>query len=228
MAAFFITSTGTDIGKTFVTCALIRQLRAQGKAVHAIKPVISGYDDAHPEGSDTYLLAEALGLAWSPATADALSPYRYVAAQSPHLAAVLEGRTIPTENLLSFCQQHITARGQDTLLIEGAGGVMTPISDTLLTHQWIAHLQIPVILVVGSYLGSISHSLTALSVLSAQAIPVAAVIVSASPDSPVALEDTIASLERFSGLACPILPLPRHSENDTMTLLLPELTKVLK
>lgn len=228
MAAFFITSTGTDIGKTFVTCALIRQLRAQGKAVHAIKPVISGYDDTQPEGSDTYLLAEALGLAWSPATADALSPYRFLAAQSPHLAAAWEGRAIPTDDLLDFCTRRIQANAHDTLLIEGAGGMMTPISDTLLTHSWIARLQIPVILVVGSYLGSISHSLAALSVLAAQTTPVAAVIVSASPASSVTLEDTVATLQRFSGLDCPILPLPRHSENDTMTFLLAELTKVLK
>ncbi len=228
MGTYFITGTGTDIGKTFVTCALVRQLQAQGKPVHALKPVISGYNENNPEDSDTYLLTKALGLAWLPTTADALSPYRYRAAQSPHLAAAWEARPIPTEALLAFCQQAIAARAQDTLLIEGAGGVMTPINNTLLTHQWIARLQIPAILVVGSYLGSISHSLTAISALSSQDIPIAAVVICCSPDSPVALGDTMAAVERFSGLGCPILSLPRFDGSDTMTDLLPDLTKALQ
>jgi len=56
MSAVFITATGTDIGKTFVTAGLIRHLRALGREVDALKPVMTGFDPAHPEASDAGVL----------------------------------------------------------------------------------------------------------------------------------------------------------------------------
>ena len=61
MSAVFITATGTDIGKTFVTAGLIRHLRALGRDVDALKPVMTGFDPAHPEASDAGVLLAALG-----------------------------------------------------------------------------------------------------------------------------------------------------------------------
>ncbi|MGA2567607.1 MAG: AAA family ATPase, partial [Pseudolabrys sp.] len=61
MSAYFVTSTGTDIGKTFVTAGLIRYLREAGQAAHALKPVVSGYDPSVVETSDPAVLLKALG-----------------------------------------------------------------------------------------------------------------------------------------------------------------------
>ncbi|MGE5536655.1 MAG: ATP-dependent dethiobiotin synthetase BioD [Acidobacteriota bacterium] len=61
MPAIFVTSTGTDIGKTFVTSGLIRHLRHNGQSVDALKPVVSGYDSSVVETSDPAVLLEALG-----------------------------------------------------------------------------------------------------------------------------------------------------------------------
>jgi dethiobiotin synthetase len=61
MKAGFVTATGTDVGKTYVTSGIIRALREQGKPANAIKPLMSGYDPAAPAGSDAGILLEAMG-----------------------------------------------------------------------------------------------------------------------------------------------------------------------
>ena len=102
MAAYFVTSTGTDIGKTFVTAGLIRQLRIGGAAVDALKPVVSGYDSSVVETSDPAVLLGALG---RPVTADEverIAPWRFRAPLSPDLAAAREGRTIDFDALIAF------------------------------------------------------------------------------------------------------------------------------
>ena len=76
MAAYFVTSTGTDIGKTFVTAGLIRYLREAGQAVHALKPVVSGYDPSVVETSDPAVLLAALG---RPVAADEIAAHRALA-----------------------------------------------------------------------------------------------------------------------------------------------------
>lgn len=234
MSAYFITGTGTEVGKTFVTCLIIRQLRALSsrsgqadrscKRVRAIKPVISGYG---AERSDSRALAEALGLRWSEATENRLSPWRFAAPVSPHLAAEREGRTVETEALLAFCRAAVADAGGDTLLIEGAGGVMTPVNDTLLTADWIAALGIPAVLVAGSYLGAISHTLTAYETLAGRGVPLAGAVIVESAESGVTLADTLGSLRRFLPASRPILELPRRPEDATIPVDAPDLTRLL-
>jgi len=90
VAAYFVTSTGTDIGKTFVTAALIRYLRESNQPVAALKPVVSGYDSSVVDTSDPAVLLAALG---RPVTADEvnqIAPWRFRAPLSPDLAAARE------------------------------------------------------------------------------------------------------------------------------------------
>ena len=97
MAAYFVTSTGTDIGKTFVTAALIRYLRESNQPVAALKPVVSGYDSSVVDTSDPAVLLDALG---RPVTADEviqIAPWRFRAPLSPDLAVAREGRRIDQE-----------------------------------------------------------------------------------------------------------------------------------
>lgn len=224
MSAYFITGTGTDVGKTFVASLLIRQLTTAKRSVHAIKPVISGYE---AEGSDTHIIATALGLPWTEDTAACLSPWRFTAPLSPHLAAERGHSPIETEELLAFCRTAIAEAKDETLLIEGAGGVMTPINPTLLTADWIAALGIPALLVVGSYLGSISHSLAAYEALVHRGIPVAGVVISESEASNFSLTDTLGSLQMFLPTDCPILALPRQAGDGTIETQTPDLTRLL-
>jgi len=77
MGALFVTSTGTGIGKTFVTAALVKHLRAQGRAVDAFKPVLSGFDPGNAEDSDTGVLLNALGRKPIQEEFDRISPWRF-------------------------------------------------------------------------------------------------------------------------------------------------------
>jgi dethiobiotin synthetase len=197
MSAYFVTSTGTDIGKTFVTAGLIRYLREAGQAVHAIKPVMSGYNSSVVETSDPAVLLNALGLPIDAETIDRVAPWRFRAPLSPDLAAARESRSIDFDELIAFSRNEI-ATASGILFIEGVGGIMVPLDADRTVLDWMAALQIPLLLVVGGYLGTISHTLTALDVLATRHLKIAAIIVSESERNPVELDDTVTSIARFA------------------------------
>ncbi len=210
MKRFFITASGTDIGKTFVTRLLIRQLREKAKSVRALKPLMTGYTDETAPESDTAYLLEALGLPMTAQNIADVTPWRFAAALSPNMAAKREGRPIDLKEVLAFCN---AARDgiEDYLLIEGVGGVLVPINDQCTVREWIMLLQIPVLLVTGSYLGSISHTLTALEALQSKGIRVAGIIVSESAASSVTLAETLETLICFAG-GVRVISLPRNPD----------------
>ncbi len=193
MSAFFIAGTGTGIGKTFVTAGLLRKLLETGAAACAFKPVVSGYDTA--PGSDPALLLEAMGKAVSEAAVAEIAPFRFRAPLSPDMAARREGRSIDFAALLSFCQTAASHSG--TVLIEGVGGVMVPLDAHRTTRDLMAALALPVVLVAGSYLGSISHSLTAMAALEQAGIRPLTLVVNDSGTHAVPLDETAAALARF-------------------------------
>lgn len=207
MSAYFVTSTGTDIGKTFVTAGLIRYLREAGQAVHALKPVVSGYDSSVAATSDPAVLLKALGLPLSADEVAAIAPWRYRAPLSPDLAAARESRPIDFDALLAFSRAAVEAN-KGVLFIEGVGGIMVPLVGKYTVLDWMAALNIPLLLVVGGYLGTISHTLTALDVLAQRKLKVVAVVVSESERNPVELDETVASLTRFAETT-PVIGLPR-------------------
>ena len=206
MTAIFITATGTDVGKTFVAASLVRHLRQMGRIVDAIKPIVSGFDGGRAAESDSGILLDALGLPVSAAEIDRISPWRFRAALSPDLAARREQRSIDVDSVISFCQSMIEQR-RDILLIEGAGGIMVPLDQNRTMLDVMMALQIPLILVTGSYLGTISHTLTALDSLYRRDMNVMAIIVSETAGSSVTLGDTVAEIARFAN---PVIGVPRQ------------------
>lgn len=205
MTAIFITGTGTDVGKTFVAVSLIGHLRRMGCPVDAIKPVVSGFDPAQPMASDPGVLLHALGGSVTTDAINRISPWRFRAALSPDLAAQREGQSIDVDQVTAFCQSVIT-HSQDILLVEGVGGVMTPLDAQRTILDVMMALRLPHILVAGSYLGTISHTLTALDSLYRRELNVMAIIVSETAGSSVPLDDTVAAIARFAG---PVIGLPR-------------------
>jgi len=213
MTALFITATGTDIGKTFATAGLIRALRRAGRTVDAAKPVISGFSMEAVAASDTGALLTAMGRDLSAGEVDRMSPWRFAAPLSPDMAAEAEGKTIDFAALLADSHARITAQ-PDVLLIEGVGGIMVPLDDRHTVLDWMEALRLPVLLIAGSYLGTISHTLSAVDVLVRRGLKIAALVVSETKGSTVGLDATIATLRRFVPAGVEILALPRLDGPD--------------
>jgi len=218
MTAIFVTASGTGVGKTFVTRTLVAELAAANRPVRALKPVASGFDAASPEGSDSALLLQAQGLAVTPHNLDAVSPWRFAAPLSPDMAAAREGRSIPFDALIARCRAMSEIDG--ITLIEGIGGVMVPLDTRHTVLDWIAALGAPALLVVGSYLGTLSHSLTAAAALQQRSVPLLGVVICESEEQPVPAEETAATLERFV-TGAPVRVLPRGGGTPLLPLLAP-------
>jgi dethiobiotin synthetase len=211
MPALSIAGAGTDIGKTHVAVALIHALRRRGVSVDALKPVASGYTDDTAAESDPGRLLQALGLPLTTETLDRICPLRFAAPLSPPLAARLEGRRIDYNAVLHFCRKRTVAR--QVLLVETAGGVMSPLDDDHTMLDLMADLGAPVVLVAGSYLGAISHALTALSVLRHAGLSVCAIALSESEGVHPQLEETQRALQHFGG-SVPVVPFLRKAPPD--------------
>lgn len=205
MPAVFVTATGTEIGKTFVTAGLIRHYHAKGLPVSAIKPVVSGFDPNDAASSDPGRLLAALGKPVTLEEIDRISPWRFTAGVSPDLAARREDKAIDFSAVVDFSRRAMPVNAMR--FIEGVGGVMVPLDDRHTVLDWMTALRIPVILVAGSYLGSISHTLTALHMIHMRKLATAAVVVSETPGSPAPLDETVASIARFVDIE--VIPLPR-------------------
>jgi dethiobiotin synthetase len=204
---FFITATGTDLGKTWLTAGVAAACRARGVAVRSLKPVMSGYDVERHEDSDVAKLD-----AGGTVAIDMIAPWRFAAPLSPDLAAAQVGRNIDFAELVGWCQKQDEAN-PGLLLVEGIGGVMVPLDARHTVRDWIAALAIPSVLVCGSYLGSLSHTLTALAALREVGVVPALIVLNESADSAVSLAETMESLApHLAGV--PIFTLRRDHTDD--------------
>jgi dethiobiotin synthetase len=114
------------------------------------------------------------------------------------MAAAREGRTLDFEAIVEF--SHRAATSAERVLIEGVGGIMVPLDERHTVLDWMSTLRLPVLLVAGSYLGTISHTLTALRVLAQRNLTVVAVAVSESTVPGAPLDETVATIARFADL----------------------------
>jgi dethiobiotin synthetase len=209
MTAVFITATGTDIGKTFIARGLIRHLRDRGRTVDALKPVVSGFLPREVESSDVGLLLSALGRPPTVTEIERMSPWRFMAPLSPDIAALREGRRIDFGALVDFSQSAIES-ATDVLLIEGIGGVMVPLDERHTVLDWMAALARPIMLIAGNYLGTISHTLTALEVLAGRNLEVLSVVLSERERS-APLADNAHAIARLAQME--IVTVPRLADD---------------
>lgn len=192
MRPIFVTGTGTDVGKTHILCAMLEAHRKAGGKARVMKPVISGFDPARLNETDTIRLMRANGDTLNGEGVQAVSPFRFKAPLSPDMAAYREHRELTIETVVNWCLDRID-RAVPTI-IEGAGGVMSPLTMDGLNLDLIQELDARPILVTGAYLGAISHTLTALRVMDRSC----AVIVNDWKASPVPAVDTARSIQRFA------------------------------
>ena len=205
MTAIFITATGPDVGKTLAVVSLVRHLQQIGHAVDVIKPIVCGYEPSQAATSALAALISATGLPFSPETIERVAPWRFRAALPPDLAARFEDRRIDVDAVVSYCKAAVEGR-RGVLLIDGVGGVMTPLDPDRTILDVMMALRLPLILVTGSYQGALSHTLTALDSLFRRDMSLLATIVSETPGSKVPLDEVVASIARFTE---PVIGLPR-------------------
>lgn len=210
---FFVTGTGTGVGKSFITAGLVRQAKAVWRSVAAHKPIVTGFNPANANDSDTGYLLQMLDMEVSDENIQRMSPWRFEAPLAPAMAAKQEERDVDFDALVIHTRGTLLSP-DDLVLIEGVGGVMVPLDNRHTVLDWIEPLDIPVVLVAGSYLGTISHTLTALEVLKQRAIPMHAIVVNESENASVTLQDTIEELRRWTDL--PIVPVTRRHRRDDM------------
>ena len=201
-SVLFVTGSGTEVGKTYVTSLLIQQTRASGRSVRAIKPVATGMvavSDPRFAETDTARLLKAQGLPCDETAIAGCTRWRFRAPLSPDMAAAEEAQKLSLDSVVSWTRSAIDLAAPETLvLVEGVGGVMSPIASDGLNIDFVAALGCPAVLVGGSYLGAITHVLTAIEALRVRAIPLKALVLNETKDSSVDLAATAASLRRFA------------------------------
>jgi dethiobiotin synthetase len=179
-----VVGSGTDVGKTFVTCRLLADLRRAGRRVAPRKPVVSGFVD--DDDSDPARLIDAAGL--PRAVLPRVSPWRFPAPIAPDAAAAAVGVTLSLDDIVAAAHDddHDDGGADDeaVTVVETAGGVMSPLTPATTQLDLVRRLvarapaaTVAVLVVDGRYLGCISHGLTAAAVLRTVVAPAQIVVV---------------------------------------------------
>ncbi len=185
MSGFFITGTDTEVGKTLITAAIIYQLQERGLQTCGFKPVVAGMTTvgSHSffEDLETLLLVSNRDRPQKDQlTANDICPYHLPIPAAPHIVAEDQGISLDLEVMVKA--YGLLTTSHDSVVVEGAGGFLVPISETQTLANFAAQIRLPVILVVNIRLGCINHALlTALAIRHHQLTVVGWVANSTSP-----------------------------------------------
>ena len=165
--AWFVAGTDTEVGKTFVTCALLHAFAAHGIRAAGMKPIAAG-TDADGRNEDVEQLLAAMPVK---AARELVNPYLFAPPIAPHIAAAEAGREIESGPIRSaFAALRAQA---DAVLVEGVGGFLVPLGAHYDAADLAQDLALPVILVVGMRLGCINHALLTRDAIAARGLPLA-------------------------------------------------------
>jgi dethiobiotin synthetase len=208
--AWFLTGTDTEIGKTFIACALLHAARASGRSALGMKPVAAGAEDIDGvrinEDAARLLAAGSFdpGLQW-------LNPYCLSQPVAPHIAAATEGVSIDPSHILKAFR--LLQTQADVVIVEGVGGFRVPLDDHYDTADLAVDLGLPVILVVGMRLGCINHALLTVEAIRARGLRLAGWIANCITADMPRLDENIAALQQR--ISAPLLGVvPYVPEND--------------
>ena len=155
----FITSTGTNIGKTYCTVEILKKLKGNKVRFNAYKPILSGFDNSKIEDSDSYKILKVNKIKPKIEDIKQISPWLFEKPIAPSIAAIKENKSLKYNEILKWCL--IKSNNNFFNFFEGAGGLLVPIEKTKTTLDLMKDLDSKVVLIVGNYLGSVSHTLSA-------------------------------------------------------------------
>ena len=211
LRGYFVTATGTEVGKTVVAAAIAYASRAAGSRVAVFKPAVSGLVE-HPLAPETWASAPELPdhallrlAAGSDQGDDEISPYRYGPPVSPHLAAELAGERIDADRLRRSALA--ATEDADLLICEGVGGFLVPLTADYLVRDLARDLSLPVVVVASPGLGTINHTLLTIESVRGAGLEVAFVVLNPWPDRPSAVErSNLETIERLGDVRVDTLP----------------------
>ena len=199
-SGYFVTGTGTGVGKTVAAAITARTLISLGYSVSVFKPAVTGLDD--PGEPDHVLLRRA---AESDQTDDEIAPYRYGIPASPHRAAALAGEELNPTRLRRGAAA--AAERADMLVCEGVGGLMVPLSPGYLVRDFAQDLALPLLIAALPGLGTINHTLLTLEAARAKGLPVRGIMLGPWPDEPDQIElSNLETLRQLSGVEVQTVP----------------------
>ena len=195
-----ITGTDTGVGKTWLGCALSRELVRSGRRVVAIKPLETGCPRAPSTEEDGVRLARATGQ-----SAPAHALMRFHDPVAPPEAADREGRDIDYAELLSLVRTY--SEGHDVTLVEGAGGLMSPLTWKHNALDLARDLGANVILVAPDKLGTVNHSVMSLKLLALSGLDLAGLVLVAPAQPDASTGSNAAAIARLSeGIRIALVP----------------------
>ncbi len=213
MNGVFVTAIGTDCGKTHVSSAILRELTARGRPAVAVKPLMSGFSPEGLEASDAGRLLSAMGRKVTAETVADICWKSFEEPLAPNVAARRAGVPLDYAEMLAFVRG-VLASHDGPALVEGAGGVMSPLTDTHTNIDLASDLGLPVLLLATSYLGAVSHTLTALDALTRRNLAPMAVVVtepSVEAGSAATLAEELARWTNIPVLQAPFAAEPQDS-----------------
>jgi dethiobiotin synthetase len=218
MRGLFVTGTDTGVGKTVLSAALLAAMAAEGEAVRAYKPAVTGLAEP-PAGAagwppDHELLAAAAGMA-----PGQVAPLRYGPAASPLLAAEIEGERLDREMLLATGAELTRAAEREgtTVVVEGVGGLLCPLAENFTVADLAASLRLPLLIAARPGLGTINHTLLTLQSARAYGLDVRAVVITPWPERPSRLErSNLETIRRFGFVELDTLALVGSPEPEEL------------
>ena len=236
MSVLFISGIDTDIGKTYATGMIAKALMQQGINVITQKLVQTGVAINPDSGEmgiadDIIIHRQLMNLPLQPCDLNFTTcPYRYEKPASPHLSAALANATLNPEIITKSTQQ--LQQSYDVVLLEGAGGLLVPITEQLLTLDYIAEQGYPVVLVTSGRLGSINHTLLSLEAIKVSWLSVHSVIYNHIHDNAAQTDVEIANstidfLQNYLAQHYPMahwlaLSVQEHDGSGNMDFILPK------
>ncbi|OQW41794.1 MAG: dethiobiotin synthase [Proteobacteria bacterium SG_bin4] len=197
---YFVTGTDTGVGKTTVSCALLRTFAAQGKKAVGMKPVVAGSENGRWHDVEQLIAASNIR-----ADREYVNPYAFHPPISPHIAAQQAGIDIDIA-VIERAYQALSSQA-DIVIVEGAGGFLVPLNARQTGADLARALNLPVILVVGMRLGCLNHALLTAQAIHASGLPFAGWVANGIDPQMLVLQENIATLEqRLEGSLLGVIP----------------------
>jgi len=208
-SAYFLTGTDTEIGKTFITCALLHHAHLDGLKAVGLKPVAAGTDTAG-RNDDVEAIRAASNVELP---REIINPYCFAPAVAPHIAAAEAGVTIEFSVIRASCND--ARKHADLVIVEGVGGFCVPLGNQGSAADLAVKLGLPVILVVGMRLGCINHALLTANAVAARGLTLAGWVANRIDPTMSRFNENLETLQSL--LPAPLLGVVPHGPDGGAT-----------